>query len=129
MKKITLISFILLTLFSLNSCYVNRTTVGAGPVGKAEAVKYSKTKQMYLLWGLIALGQSNPPAPADCGYQVKSAFNFWDALVSSLTGGIFSMRTVKIMVFKNSPCDPAVQKLERKLDKKRMLDEKRKRKP
>ena len=103
---------------SLNSCYINRTTVGDGPVGKdTPATHYSHAKQMYVLWGLLPLKHTQPAAPIGCGYQVKTSFNFVDALVSGLTAGIFSMRTVKIMVNKGGPCDPAILKIERREEK------------
>lgn len=97
MKKLTfvLLAFTLL----LNSCMVNRHTVGDGPVGKkGSTLQYSKAKQPYLFWGLIALGNSNPAAPQSGNYQIKTSYNFWDGFVSMLTGGIFSMRTVRILV-------------------------------
>ncbi|MDB5282075.1 MAG: hypothetical protein JWO06_1150 [Bacteroidota bacterium] len=121
--KVLLNWLLILTMaLSLNSCFVNRTTVGNGPVGKTETVRYSHDKQFYLFWGGWALNKANPHAPAECGYQVKSSFNLIDMLVTTLTGGIFSMRTVKILVYKNSTCDPAVQKMERKLEKREMKE-------
>ncbi|MFI5140352.1 MAG: hypothetical protein ACHQIM_21210 [Sphingobacteriales bacterium] len=84
---------------------------------------------MYLLWGALSLGQnSTPPTPTQCGFQVKSCFNFWDMLVTGITGGIFGMRTVKVLVFKDSPCDPKIQKMERKIEKKEMEEIKENRK-
>jgi hypothetical protein len=121
MKNPLKLSVLFLVLVSLNSCYVNRTTVGTGPIGKGDsAVRYSHKKQMYLFWGLVAINQSQPKLPVDCGYQLKSSFNFVDALVSTVTGGIFSMRTVKVLVFKDSPCDPKVIKQEHRLEKEEM---------
>ena len=118
MKNALIFSLLFLSLISLNSCFVNRTTVGNGPIGKSgETVKYSHQKQMYLFWGLVAIGQAQPKLPIDCGYQIKTSFNVIDAIVSTITGGIFSMRTQKTLVFKDSPCDPKIQKQERKLEK------------
>jgi len=86
---------------SLTSCYVTRTTVGNGPVGKDQNVEvYSKAKQMYLLSGLIALNQADPKKPTDGNYQVITNQNLWDAFVSGFTGSIFCMRTIKIVVKK-----------------------------
>jgi hypothetical protein len=112
-------TIILCTLvLSLNSCFVNRTTIGDGPIGKGNlTARYSHVKQMYVLWGLLPINQAQPVLPQGCGYQVKSSFNFIDALVSGITLGIFDMRTVKILVKKDSPCDPAILKIERKEDK------------
>ena len=123
--KTNILFFTMLVLtLSLNSCFVNRTTVGNGPMGKIESVKYAKDKQMYLFWGAWAINKANPHTPAECGFQVKTSFNFIDMLVSTITVGIFSMRTVKILVYKDSPCDPAVQRIERKLEKKEMREQK-----
>lgn len=88
----------LLAVLSMSSCYVNRTTVGAGPVGKHSSKElYGKTKQVYLFWGAIGLGQAQPPTPQN-DYMVKTSFNFWDQLVMSITGGIVGLRTVKVYV-------------------------------
>ena len=99
-----LLAIMILTL-SLSSCYVNRTTVGNGPVGKSSAVKYSHKKQVYLFWGAIGLGSPQPATPKDCGYQVKTAFNGWDILINALTGGIVGTRNIKILVNHDCPCN------------------------
>jgi hypothetical protein len=91
------IVLLLALMFSFQSCYVNRTTIGDGPVGKSgDKVQYSKTKQVYLFWGGIAVGQGQPATPTAPHYQVKTSFNFWDGVISALTGGIVSTRSVKI---------------------------------
>lgn len=118
MRKAIQTIILCFTILSLDSCYVNRTTVGDGPVGKdGPTARYSHAKQLYLFWGAVSLGQSQPVIPQGCGFQVKSSFNFIDMLVSGLTGGIFSMRTVKILVYKDGPCDPKVMKMEKKEEK------------
>lgn len=118
MKNILQLIAIVLFALSMNSCYVNRTTFGDGPVDKAPAVKYSHAKQQYLFWGFKALKTAQPAMPSPgCGYQVRTSFTFLDGLVNTLTLGIFGMRTVKIMVNKDSPCDPAIIKQERKIDR------------
>ena len=117
MKKALKFGTMFVVLISLNSCFVNRTTVSNGPNGKGESVRYSHKKQLYVFWGLLALNPSQPKLPETCGYQLKSSFNFADVLVTSITGGIFSMRTVKVLVFKDSPCDPKIIKQERVIEK------------
>jgi hypothetical protein len=118
MKNVLKISVLFLVLVSLNSCYINRTTVGNGPIGKSGAtVTYSHQKQMYVLWGLMAINPSQPKLPQDCGYQLKTSFNVVDAIVTGITGGIFGMRTQKVIVFKDGPCDPKIVKQERKIEK------------
>lgn len=95
MKRLVLLT-VTATLLFTTSCYVNRTTVGNGPVGKLDSKElYGKTKQGYLFWGILGLGQSQPPTPTT-DFQVKSSTNVWDAVIFGLTGGIVSTRTVKI---------------------------------
>lgn len=95
--KVTSVFFAILLLFS--SCMVTRTTIGDGPVGKQGKTEvYSKSKQFYLFWGFVKLGKGQPAIPEDKNIQVKTSFNVFDALVTTLTGGIFSMQTVKILI-------------------------------
>ena len=109
---------IVILLFSLNSCFINRTPVGYFQGGKdIESVKYDKKKQMYVLWGFLALKHPEVKTPADCGYVVKTSFNGVDVIASILTCGIFSMRTIKIEVLKDSPCDPKIIRQERKIER------------
>jgi Bor protein len=118
MKSVLKCSFLLTLLLSLNSCFINRTQVGyIEPIKGAKMVKYEKKKQMYVLWGLMALKKPDIKAPTECGYIVKTSFNGIDAIVSFLTVGIFSMRTVKIEVMKDSPCDPKIIRQEEKLER------------
>jgi hypothetical protein len=118
MRKTIQIAMVSMMIFTLNSCFITHTTVGDGPIGKDNVTaRYSHAKQMYVLWGLLSLKQTQPAIPHDCGYQVKSSFNFVDVLASGVTLGIFGMRTVKILVRKDGPCDPKVMKIERKEDK------------
>jgi hypothetical protein len=125
MKQFVQLFILAVLMLSLNSCFVNRTTIGYGPEGKdRQAVKFSKTKQMYVLWGLMALKKKHVELPVECGYQIRTSFNVVDAIVSVLTAGIFSMRTEKILVLRDSQCDPAIRKLENKLQRKEMQEEK-----
>ena len=80
---------------------VTRTTIGDGPVGSNGSTEvFSKSKQMYLFWGFVKLGSSQPVIPEDKNVQIKTSFNVVDAIVTSITGGIFSMQTVKVIVKK-----------------------------
>lgn len=95
--KISHVLLAVLLLFS--SCMVTRTTIGDGPVGKQGKTEvYSKSKQFYLFWGFVKLGKGQPAIPEDKNLQVKTSYNAFDALLTTLTGGIFSMQTVKIIV-------------------------------
>lgn len=97
MKKLLL--FLVLA-FVCQSCYTTRTSVGdyriATKVDKASSYTYSKTKQCYLLWGLIPLGHAQTAVPRDSHCEIRTGFGFVDFLVSIITGGIFSMQTIKV---------------------------------
>jgi hypothetical protein len=94
-------SFIVLVLsmFLLSSCFVNRTTVGFGPVGASlQDRTYSKAKQRYVLFGLVRINNANPKTPpVGMGYEVKSSFTIVDGVLSILWP-IYGQRTVKILV-------------------------------
>ncbi len=98
--KSIIISIILLsTSLVFSSCWSTRTNVGnfvESKHNKADIYKYSKGKQMYLFWGLIPLGRTNVATPPSGNFQIKTYYNFWDALLSSVTGGIFGMQTIKV---------------------------------
>jgi hypothetical protein len=98
-----LLLLLLGTMLLCTSCYVNRHTVGDGPVGRERARVYSSAKQAYLLNGLVAIGTSSPPLPPDGNYQIKTSMNIVDMFVYSLTFSIVSLRTIKIRVRTDSP--------------------------
>lgn len=52
---------------------------------------------MYLFWGLIPIGRTSVATPVNEPCQVRTSYRFVDALVSSITGGVFSMQTIKVM--------------------------------
>ena len=84
---------------SLSSCYISRVAVGSGPIGKDKtATTYSTQKDMFLFWGLLPLTPTNPKEPTDGNYQVQVSTQFVDWLVTRITGGIFGLRTVKVLV-------------------------------
>ncbi len=105
----TLFATVLAVLLITSSCMTHRHTVGEGPIGvKGKTDVHSRAKQSYLFWGLIPLGRPSPHTPTDNNYQIKTGYNVGDFIISSLTGGIFSIRTVRILVHKegasnNSP--------------------------
>lgn len=124
MKKIIVIGCLALSLLSLNSCYVNRHYVGDdAPKSRTGNKTYSHAKQVYLFWGLIAVGNPHPATPKECGYQIKSAYNGVDMLINLLTGGIVGTRNIKVLVSKDSKCDPAVKRLQDKVEKAKLKKE------
>jgi hypothetical protein len=118
MKNLLKFTVLFFVLVSLSSCFINKSNVNGLQAGKGiDLVKYDKKKQLYVLWGLAALKHPEVKVPAECGYRIKTSFNGADVIVSILTAGIFSMRTVKIEVLKDSPCDPKIIKQERHIEK------------
>lgn len=95
---INLIAICILLSVCLDSCYITRTTIGNGPVGKEDPiVVYSKARQCYLFLGLAALNKVDPPKPADANYQIVSYLNVFDVIVTGITFGVFSTRTIKVL--------------------------------
>lgn len=99
MKKCR-IFLIMLTALLMTSCFATRTYVGT----YRETVKgmnvgsynYSKGKQCYLFWGLVPLGKTAVQTPVDGCCEIKTRIGFGDFLVSAITGGLFSMQTIKV---------------------------------
>lgn len=84
------------------SCMVTRTTIGEGPVGRsANTMVYSKTKQLYIFFGLIPLGHSQPAIPSSKDLQIKTSYNIGDVLINCITLGIVSSQTIKVIVYSN----------------------------
>lgn len=84
----------------LSSCFGTKTHVGQYreivKVEEQDTYNYSKGKQAYFLWGFFPMGRTQIATPAHGNCQVKTRFGALDMLVSVLTGGIFSMQTVKV---------------------------------
>ncbi|MGB1104362.1 MAG: Bor/Iss family lipoprotein [Crocinitomicaceae bacterium] len=99
MKIKSFILFLAMTAL-LSSCYTTQVTVGDMPF-RAKTERYSKSKQFYLFWGIIPLGENDPRAPSgQDAYVVESKFKFGDFLISGLTGGIVGARTSTVFVEK-----------------------------
>ncbi|NBR15930.1 MAG: hypothetical protein EBU01_15340 [Crocinitomicaceae bacterium] len=92
--KVLFFSILLLT--SVSSCMTTKTNVGTFKETQGEEYTYAKGKQMWLFWGLIPLGRTSVSTPADGNCQVITRYNFGDAVISSITGGIFTTHTIKI---------------------------------
>ncbi|MCQ2280756.1 MAG: Bor family protein [Bacteroidales bacterium] len=95
-RTIYLLLTLLVLAFCGTSCMTTRTAVGNFTESNGEIYRYSKAKQCYLFWGLIPLGRTSAATPQEQPCQVRTSFNFWDALISGITGGIFSMQTIKV---------------------------------
>jgi len=97
MKKINLLMGLVLTVFCLNSCMVTKTTFGSYKQEKGQVYTYSQSRQGYLFWGLLPVGKCDVKTPENESCQVRTKFRFVDALVSTITGGIYSMQTIQVM--------------------------------
>lgn len=95
MKRITIIALMLLAVMSLTSCYTNRVNVAGYTSEFGEEKMYDRAKQWYLFEGLIPIGRANLKTPSDGVCQVRSYYSPLDALITVLTGGLVSTRTVK----------------------------------
>lgn len=91
--------YIFISLILMSSCTQTRITVGDGPVIRQGRTKvYSKAKQMRIVYGLFPLGCGQPTIPSDKNFQIKTTKNLGDVLISSITLGVVSSTTVKIIV-------------------------------
>ena len=99
--KIKQVSFILLvTIILSTSCFVNRTTIGYGPVGVSfHDQTYSVVKQQYIIFGLFSLNHPTLQLPPNgIGYEIKSDFSFKNGILTLITLGIYGERTVRILI-------------------------------
>lgn len=102
MKKISILLFGLCALI-LSSCMTTRTDVGNYrnlSQNKSQVYTYARGKQLYLFWGLVPLGRTKVNTPPSGNCQIRTSYNFWDALLSSITGGLFEMQTIKVKAIK-----------------------------
>lgn len=86
----------------LSSCYGTKTQVGhyreLVKVEDQDTYTYSKGKQAYFLWGFFPMGRTQIATPEHGNCQIKTRHGALDMLVTVLTGGIFSMQTIKVKV-------------------------------
>ncbi|MBQ7388572.1 MAG: hypothetical protein IJW01_04310 [Paludibacteraceae bacterium] len=102
-NKILIIA--LLMALILPSCMTTRTSVGSYRETEGKQYVYSRGKQCYLFWGLLPLGRTRVATPASGNCEVRTRYNFWDALVSTITGGIFQMQTIRVYAKKQKQQD------------------------
>ncbi len=98
MKKIRLILISsLLCIATINtSCLTTKTNVGQYRETKGTPYKYSKTKQVWLFWGLLPIGRSNTNTPGDGNCQIVTKFTLGDVLINTITAGIINTYTIKV---------------------------------
>ncbi len=103
MKKLAVL-LLLAVLTLMPSCMSTRTSVQNFKEAQGQQYLYAKGRQCYLFWGLIPLGRTSVATPAEQPCQVRTRFGFWDAFLSVITGGIFSMQQIRIYA-KHTPTD------------------------
>ena len=94
MKNI--LTLIISSTFLLTSCMTTATTVGSHKEDSGKQYTYAKGKQFWLGFGLIPIGRTDVQTPTDGTCEVISKFTFGDFLISGLTAGIVSSRTIII---------------------------------
>ena len=95
--KATKIIIMILIACTLTSCMTTRTSINKYKETPGQTYKYSKGKQMYLFWGLIPIGRTSVATPVNEPCQVRTSYRFIDVMLTSITGGVFSMQTIKVM--------------------------------
>lgn len=100
MKKKLMIFMVLVGAMLLPSCYATRTWVGdyreEKKIEKMGTYKYSKSKQAYLFWVFLPIGHTRVTTPADGNCEIRTRHGFFDSFVTLITGGIFSVQTIKV---------------------------------
>lgn len=103
--KLNTVLISILVMLTLSSCMATRTNVGQfREMEKSngnDTYTYSRGKQCYLFWGTVPLGRTKVATPQSGNCQVRTYYNFLDALLSVITGGIFGMQTIKVKAIKD----------------------------
>lgn len=78
----------------LSSCGMQKFSIGET---SGSTFNQDKRKCIHLFWGVIPIGRKQEfPIYAEAkGYEITTRNNALDFIVTSLTGGIFMMKTVK----------------------------------
>lgn len=95
--KVTKVIIMILVATMLSSCMTTRTSMNKYKETSGQKYKYSKGKQCYLFWGLVPIGRLSVATPIGEPCQVRTSFRLIDGIFTSLTGGIFSMQTIKVV--------------------------------
>ena len=79
-----------------------KTSVGSFNQEQGDEYKYAKSKQVWLVWGLIPLGRTDVSTPGDGNCEVITRLNVIDFFVNTLTGGFVRSRTIKVKAKRDS---------------------------
>lgn len=98
--KLSIVAFLMA---SLISCGTTKTDVGQFREGQGDTYVYAKGKQMWVFWGFLPVGRTKVNTPADGNCQVITRTNLVDFLISGLTAGIVTSKTIKIKTKREEP--------------------------
>ena len=78
----------------LSSCGMQKFYIGET---SGQTFNQDKRKCMHLFWGIVPIGRKQSfPSYADAkGYEITTRFSLVDYVISGLTGGIVTSKTVK----------------------------------
>jgi len=76
---------------------MTKTNVGSFKEEQGKEYIYAKGKQIWLLWGMIAIGRTSVATPTDGSCQVVTKRNLGDILISFLTIGIVTTYSIKVI--------------------------------
>lgn len=116
MKKLLFLVLFAAMAILCTSCYQTRTAVGdyqmiRKEAGKSATYTYAKGKQVWLFWGLIPLGRARVAVPPHGNCEIRTQVNFFDGILTTLTGGLFSMATIKVKARWEKPDTPSQETL------------------
>ena len=95
MKKLMIILFAI-TLFT--SCMTTKTSFGSFDSKDGHTKTYSKTKQVWIFGGLIAIGRSNAKTPSTRDCQLITKYTISDILIRTITCGFVKTYTIKVKI-------------------------------
>lgn len=81
---------------SLPSCMTTKTQVGAYKETKGTSYKYSKGKQIWLLWGFLPVGRTSVNTPASGNCEIVTKKTLLDVIITGVTGGFVNTYTIKV---------------------------------
>jgi len=71
-----------------NKSFLNHNT--------ARRVVIFRSVSYYLFGGLMSIGHTRVIMPADGNCEIRTRHGFFDAFVTAITGGVFSVQTIKV---------------------------------
>ncbi len=94
------ICIILLIITLCNSCMSVKTNVGGFKEQQGKMYVYSKSKQVWLFWGMAPIGRTQIATPANGQCQVIVKNNVFDIIISGVTSGFIKSQTIKVIAKK-----------------------------